>query len=171
MDTKQINFQSSENIIKIVQDHFSEDPEVLDIAYYILGVLNINEAIIKSVMAKKQFVENVPPQSIGTMMQYDNSLVANSQWDKLRVPIKVYLTIDSIKLETMAKYIEFGEQNQSPAHFVAASVVLMSRFDVLTTLATFWKDAVYGAEFDAKLRVFSSVMDREHQKYFKARGV
>lgn len=170
MDNK-LDFAASESIMKIVHDHFSEEPEILEVAMYILSAVNINEAVLKGIMAKQSEIQGVAPHAVHMVQRFDNGLTLNKFWTEVFAVIKSQIALDSIKLNTLAQYIEVGESKQEPAFFQACSVILMSRLDALTIVAFLWKGVDYAEQFDARIRVVSSTMSREHQKYFKARGV
>lgn len=161
-------------LMHVVKDHFGEEPEVMEVVMYALSTLTINDAIVRGVMTNATEVRGIPPESYSLMKKFDNGMTTNKFWHDNFAPIKMQLAMDDIKLNTTVKYITFIESkptDDSKVQF-AKSVrsIMLSRCDVLTTIAFLWKGVDFAQEFDTNYR--SAIqLTPEYEQYFQKVGI
>ena len=165
-----------QNLMKVVQEHFGEEPEVLEVAMYALSTLMVTDAILRGMITKATEIRGIPPEAYALMREYDSGMTTNEFFAKNFAPIKLQLAMDDLKLNTMRSYVGFLEtpegQKEGIRQTYANSVraILMSRFDVLTVIAFLWKGVKFAEEFDAKYRA-TIQLTPDYVKYFKAMGI
>lgn len=157
----------------IIKEHFEIDPEVFEVVMYAVSTLNINEAVLNGMMSKATEVRNIPPESFYLMKRFDDGLTVNKFWIQNYAAIKMQLTLESIKLSTMRSYILFAETHDNivTKHGLnQARAIILSKLDVMTTIAFLWKGITYAEKFDVDFRL-ASQLTPNHEKYFKDRGI
>lgn len=163
-----------EKLSIIIEQHFAESPEVLEVCAYALSTLMVNDAVIAGLLTGAKEIRGISPNLIYKMKKFDNGLTTNKFWLENFAPIKMQLCMDDIKLNTMSEYIGFAETNPSEEPKLLAlkqsRAILLSRCDVLTLIAFLWKGVSYAEDFDAKYRMVVQLTE-EHQQYFSKMGI
>lgn len=166
----------NQNLLKVINDHFGEEPEVLETAMYALSTLNISDAILRGTMIKATEIRGIPPESYALMKTFDNGLTINSFWLENFAPIKMQMALDDIKLNTIKHYVGFMEKQHTEGKPVEKPIAnsirsaMLSRCDVLTVIAFLWKGIEFANEFDYRYR--SAIqLTQDYEQYFAKLGV
>lgn len=160
----------NEAAMKVIRDHFAEDAQVMEVATYALAVIHINEALVRSVALQSTDVgTEIPPESLILVKRYDNGLIKNDFWHENFAAIKSQLVLDDLKLQTLNKYMRFYADKGEKSALKQVKAIMLSRFDVLTVIALFYKGYDFAEEFDAKFRI-AVQLPKEHEQFFVNEG-
>jgi len=154
----------------VIQDHFKADKDVLEVAMYALSVLAVNEAITGGILDGAVEMRGIHPKTYKLMRDFDNGMTANPFWLKNYEFIKFQIALNDIKLNTMHHYIKFAEEKDNDMAFKQVRAILLSRCDVLTTIAFLWKGVQFAERFDSNFRI-AIQLTPEHEKYFRDKGI
>jgi hypothetical protein len=148
MIDQQILMQISEFFVK------QDAPEVFEVVMYALASITLNDLTTQAVALGKTSVEGLPPEAVVLVKRFDDGLVKNQFWAENYVPIKSQLILDNVKLETLLNYQRFfdGQKEKDINLLKQMRAIVLSRFDVLTTIAFYYKGIDFANEFDAKFR-------------------
>lgn len=161
---------NNNGIMTLINESFQEEPQMFELAMYAVSRLNLTDALMRSVLTLDTEVKNIPPESLELVLRYENGLTMNKFYQEYFGPIKTVLTIDEVKLNTLVKYLDIGEKKDNILFMKSAKALMLTRFDVLTTIAFLWKGMDFAEEFDLKLRV-QVQLPSEYEKFFEERGV
>lgn len=156
--------------LKVVEDHFSEDPEVKEVAMYALSVIHVNDEVMRAMQLGNTTTANIPPESLVLMKAYDNGMIKNQFFAEHYAIIKSQLALDDIKLHTTANYLKYYKDRGDKNALKTVRANLMSRFDVLTTIALFYKGDDFSKQFDSKFRL-AIQLPEEYEKFFADEGI
>jgi len=158
-------------ISEIITETFSEDEEVLAVAMYALSTLTINEAIVRSIGSDDgEVMAMIPPEAYILTKRFDNGLIHNQFWQDNYVAIKTLLALDDIKLNTMAAYMLYYQKNKDDNTLRQTRNIILSRYDVMTAIAMFYKGVTFAERFDAQFRR-ELRLSEEHVEAFKRKGI
>lgn len=155
--------------IKVIEDNFT-DSEVKEVAFYSLSALTVDDALISALGAGLTEVKGIPPEALLLIKRYDNGLIKNDFWQENYVPIKSQLALADIKLNTYLKYAKFYGDRKDKMALKQMRAILLSRMDVLTTIAFFWKGVEFAEEFDSKFRL-AVQLPAEYVDFFTNEGI
>lgn len=141
-------------VMKVIHDHFSEEPEVYEVSQYITSSLTLDMLISIGIMGNKTEIP-IPPEALLQVKRFDNGLTLNQFYLANFAPIKSVLTLCDIKFSTMNQYLAAIGQRKVEVSQVLPQIkaVLYTQFDALTTLAFLWKGHAFAEEFDRKIRM------------------
>lgn len=156
-------------MVRLLEESF-EDPEVREVAMYIMSRLLLSEVAIKGMMAGRTEV-GVLPEALSMALQYDANVVDNSFFIKNFAVIKIQISMDEVKLHTQRLKLQYGLEKNNDEHLLrSAMYMIQNKYDSLTTVAFLYKGAQFAKEFDFKLRSITMLSDQE-LRFFESKGV
>lgn len=141
------------NVMKVIHDHFSEDPEVYEIAKYINASLTIDMMISIGIMGNQTQI-SLPPEALLQVKRIDTGLTRNDFYTTNYAALRTMLALSDIKFDTMNEYLAAIAQRKVEVALLLPHIkaVLYSQFDALSILALVWKGREFASQFDRKLR-------------------
>ena len=155
---------------KVIEDHFGGDAEVKEVAMYALSTIHVNEALMRAIALGRTEVADVPPEALLLTRSYDNGMIKNEFWRENYVAIKSQLALDDLKLHSMNNFLKYYQDKGDKAALKQVRAILLGRFDVLTTIALFYKGNDFAQNFDSKFRLAIQLPD-EYEKFFEKEGI
>lgn len=134
------------------------DDDVFEVVMYALSCIMLNDLTVKAIALDATEVRGIPPEALTLVKAYDDGLIRNEFWASNFVPIKSQLTLDNVKSETLLQYQRAYDamKGEDPAQDLRLlkqmRAIMLSRFDVLTTIAFYYKGIQFANEFDFKFR-------------------
>lgn len=148
---------SEENkIIELLQETFTE-PEILDIAMYIMSSQALGEAAQQGLMGNYKEVKGIPPQIVDVVSRYDAALTNNKFYLEHYPIIRAFTIFDKIKLSAIGKLAVVGEKEDDKSAIKALEHMIYSKMDSLVVVAFLWKGYEFACDFLAKLRLIVEI--------------
>lgn len=160
-----MDFQS--DLLRLVSETFTE-PELLDIALYVISAQSVAEAAQYGIMDNLKEVKGLPPQALEIAYKYDSALTNNEFFLKHFSLIKAFTVMDKIRLSSIGKLISLAEKEKTKPLYKASYLTMYAKFDALAMLAFLWKGYDFAVEFMSKLRMVMKLPDYM-EKYFEER--
>lgn len=139
-------------ILKLVQETFTE-PEVLDVALYIMSSMAVGEAVQQGIMGNKQFIEGLPPQALDIAAKYDSAITKNKFFLENFTLIKSFVVMDKIKLSCAGKLAVLGQTKEDKRPIKKLEHLLHSKLDSLVFVAFLWQGYDFAVDFMTKARM------------------
>lgn len=153
-------------VAAVLKEYFSDNAEVYEVALYAMSTLAVNESLVRALSSEDgQMLAGIPPQSYLMMKRFDNGLTKNEFWQEHYLAIKTQLALDDIKLNSVANYINFYKLSGEKSTLEHVKAIMLTRFDVLTIIALFYKGVTFAEEFDGKFRA-GVKLTQQHEKFF-----
>lgn len=172
MDPKK-KIMEHEHLVLILQEHFKSNPDVLEVAFYILSTLTISDAVLQGSMNKDTEVRGIPPEAYYLVNRFNNNLTTNKFYLENFAPIKMQLVLADVKLNTMMGYLQHMERDDKKYVNITTDhvrAIILTRLDTLTLIAFLWKGVEFAEQFDNKMRM-TLHRSLEHKEFFKSEGM
>ena len=139
-------------ILKLVQETFTEQ-EVLDVALYIISSMAVGEAVQHGLLARKEFIEKLPPVALDIAYRYESALTDNKFYLQNFTLIKSFVVMDKVKLSAMSKLAILGVKANDTLPIKKLEHLMHSKLDSLAFIAFLWKGYDFAVEFMQKARL------------------
>ena len=155
-------------IISLLEETFIE-PQVLDVALYIMSSQALGEAIQQGLMGNYREIKGVPPQLVDTVSKHDAALTNNKFFIENYAVIRAFTIFDKIKLSTIGRLAVLGEKENDKDATHALEHMMYSKMDALVIVAFLWKGYDFACDFLTKLRLLVELSPSLEQ-YFERNG-
>ena len=139
-------------LLSLLEETFTE-PEVLDIALYIVSSHALGEAVLQGIAGGQNELKKVSPFLVDLVSKYDSALIKNEFYIKNYAIFKAFTIFDKIKLSSLMKIAAYGEDTKDKNAFHALEHLMYSKMDSLIILAFLWKGYEFTCDFMVKLRL------------------
>lgn len=155
-------------LLTLLEESFTE-PEILDIALYIVSSHALGEAVLQAIAGKQDELKKVSPFLVDLVSKYDSALIKNDFYIKNYAVFKAFTIFDKIKLSSLMKIAAYGEESKDKNAFHALEHMMYSKMDSLIILAFLWKGYEFACEFMTKLHLVLE-LSPSLVEYFQQRG-
>lgn len=155
-------------IIELLEETFTE-PQILDIALYIMSSQALGEAIQQGLMGNYKEIKGVPPQLVDVVSKYDAALMNNKFFIENYAVIRAFTIFDKIKLTSIGKLAVLGEKEKDKDAVHALQHMMYSKMDALVIVAFLWKGYDFACDFLTKLRLLVE-LSPSLERYFEKHG-
>lgn len=156
-----------QNLVKLI-DHTFEDAEAKEVALYIVARNAMIQESEKSAALQIPTVENLSPEQVRLVMQYDSNLATNAFYIANYAVIKAVVAMDELVLQSRTYHLMRAESDALSKQVVRD--LYANRFGALTTVVMLSQGIEAAKQFDYILRREVSLTADEKQFFSTMMG-